>query len=123
MDGRSLLSYFDAGDDYHPIAVMTPRGLRVIEISNDDTGQVGWRFASSDPERYELFTSGSSVVLLQPTERFLASDPPYLIMPELVLQPDEGEHFYGIYVRVVNAPGSLLDFDAVIPFDAIIWEQ
>ena len=123
MDGRNLLSYFDADDDYYPIAVMTPSGLRVIEISNDDAGQVGFRWDSADPERYEFYFSGSSVVLLPPSERLLAIDPPYLIMPTLARQPDEGLDFYGIYVRVVNASGSLIDADHVIPFDYVFWEQ
>lgn len=123
MDGRNLLSYFDADDDYYPIAVMTPSGLRVIEISNDDTGQVGWRFDSSDPERYEFYFSGPSVVLLPPSDRLLAIDPPYLIMPTLERLPDEGANFYMMSTRVVNASGSLSENENNLPFDDIFWEQ
>lgn len=123
MDGRSLLSYTDANDDYYPIAVMTPSGLRVIEISNDDTGQVGWRFDSSDPERYEFMSSGSSVVLLQPSDRLLANDPPYLIQPVLQRLPDEGDDFYSIMISVVNASGYLGEGESRLPVDFVFWEQ
>lgn len=123
MDGRSLLSYFDADDDYYPIAIMTANGLRVIEISNDDTGMVGIRFDSADPERYEFFFSGSSVVLLPPSDRLLAVDPPYLIQPVLERLPGEGADFYSIMISVVNASGSLADAEMRIPDDIIFWEQ
>lgn len=117
------MSYLDDNDDYYPIAVMTANGLRVIEISNDDNGVIGFRFDSTDPEHYEFFHSGSSVVLLTPSERMLRNDPPYLITPTLVRQPGEGDDFYGLYARVVNAPSFLVDADSTLPSDFIIWEQ
>lgn len=102
---------------------MTPRGLRVIEISNDDTGQIGWRFDSADPEHYELIFSGSSVVLLPPSDLLLANDPPYLIQPVLERLPNEGDDFYRIRNSVINASGSLADAELTIPENFVFWEQ
>lgn len=113
MDGRSLLSFMDADDDYHPIAVMTPNGLRVVEIPNDDGGYLGWVWPSTDPESYQLVTQGSSIVLLTPSERLLAHDPPYLVMPLMI--PGAAAHEYNVLTVIVNSDGDTSSVNVVLP--------
>lgn len=110
MDGRDLLSYLDAEDDYYPIAVMTPRGLLVVEVISSDASSLYFEFPTTDPNKYRVGVEGSGIALVKPSERLLANDPPYLIMPLLTPEPEEGANFYSGHLAVVNAAG-LIDED------------
>lgn len=118
MDGRDLLSYFDAADDFHPIAVMTPRGLRVVEVTNSDESIIYFEFPSANPNDYRVGVDGSGIALVEPYERLLASDPPYLIMPLLRAYPDEDPVLYEGALAIVNAAGLITDgwtFESNLP--------
>ena len=109
MDGRDLLSYFDANDDYYPIAVMTPNGLRVVEVTNHDESIIYFDFPTSDPNDYRVGVEGPGIALVEPSERLLAVDPPYLIMPLLRACPDEDPTLYEGALAIVNAAGLISD--------------
>lgn len=131
MDGRDLLSYFDADDNFHPIAVMTSNGLRVVEITNSEISTIYFEFPTTNPNDYRVGVEGPGIALVEPYERLLANDPPYLIMPLMTSLPDEGPNFYRGQLAVANAAGLLLEHGTepegylpwAYPDSFIIWFQ
>lgn len=129
MDGRDLLSYMDDNDDYYPIAVMTPSGLRVVEVTNTDASSIYFEFPTTNPNDYRVGVQGSGIALVEPSARLLASDPPYLIMPLMRANPGEGADFYEGFIMVVNAAGELDEGGAegtlpwIYPESYKIWKQ
>lgn len=107
MDGRDLLSYFDADDDFYPIAVMTPNGLRVVEITNRENSVIYFEFPTTNPNDYRVGVEGPGIALVEPYESLLANDPPALVMPSLRPIPSEDPNYYEGNLAVVNAAGLL----------------
>lgn len=107
MDGRNLLSYLDADDDFYPIAVMTPSGLRVVEVTNSDASIIYFEFPTTNPNDYRVGVQGSGIALVEPSERMLAFDPPYLLVPSLRPITSEGPNYYEGSLAIVNAAGLL----------------